>query len=174
MAAKQHVSRRSFVKKSLGGAAVAGFPAIVPASVFGQNAPSNRINIGAIGVGRISRGHDLPGTWKYDSAQIMAVCDLDSKRVELGKAYVNDYYAKKAGKPFNGVKGYPNHHELLANKDLDAVIISTPDHQHALVAVDAVRAGKDVYLQKHASLTIAEGRYLSNAVQATDRILQIG
>jgi predicted dehydrogenase len=174
MAAKKHGSRRSFVKAALTGAAVAGFPAIVPASVFGQNPPSNRINIGAIGVGRISRGHDLPGTWKYDSAQIMAVCDLDSKRVELGKTYVNDYYAKKTGKPFAGVKGYPNHHELLANKDVDAVIISTPDHQHAIVAADAVRAGKDVYLQKPASLTIAEGRYLSNAVQPTDRILQIG
>jgi len=174
MRAKKHVSRRSFVKAGLVGATVTGFPAMVPATVFGQNAPSNRINIGAIGVGRISRGHDLPGTWKYDSAQIVAVCDLDSRRVELGKTYINDYYAKKAGKPFNGVKGYPNHHELLANKDLDAVIISTPDHQHAIVAVDAVRAGKDVYLQKPASLTIAEGRYLSNAVQATDRILQIG
>ncbi len=72
------------------------------------------------------------------------------------------------------MKGYGSHHELLASKDIDAVIISTPDHQHALVAVDAVRAGKDVYLQKPASLTIADGRYLSNAVQGTDRILQIG
>src|SRR6202030_1556181 len=105
-------SRRTFLKTSLGAAAAAGFPTIVPSSVFGQNAPSNRINIGAIGVGRISRGHDLPGTWKYDSAQIMSVGDLDSRRVELGKPYLNDYYAKKTGKPFAGVKGYPNHHEL--------------------------------------------------------------
>src|SRR5947209_4267502 len=174
MTAKKQVSRRSFVKGGVAGAAAAGFPAIVPATVFGQNAPSNRINIGTIGTGRISRVHDLPGTWKYDSAQIVAVCDLDSKRVELGKKYVNDYYAKKTGKPFTGVKGYRSHHELLASKEIDAVIISTPDHQHAIVAVDAVRAGKDVYLQKPASLTIAEGRYLSNAVQASGRILQIG
>jgi predicted dehydrogenase len=174
MAAKKHISRRLFVKAGGAGAAAGGFPAIVPATVFGQNAPSNRINIGTIGTGRISRGHDLPGTWKYDSAQIVAVCDLDSKRVELGKQYVNNYYTKKTGKSFSGVKGYSNYHELLRNKDVDAVIISTPDHQHAIVAVDAVRAGKDVYLQKPASLTIAEGRYLSNAVQATDRILQIG
>src|SRR3982750_3288815 len=125
MRAKKHVSRRSFIKAGLVGATVTGFPAIVPATVFGQNAPSNRINIGAIGVGRISRVHDLPGTWKYDSAQIIAVCDLDSKRVELGKTYVNDYYAKKTGKPFTGVKGYANHHELLANREIDAVIIST-------------------------------------------------
>src|SRR5438445_4634507 len=132
MAAKKHVSRRSFVKAGLAGAAAAGFPAIVPATVFGQNAPSNRINIGTIGTGRISRVHDLPGTWKYDSAQIFAVCDLDSKRVKLGKKYVNDYYTKKPGKPFTGVKGYGSHHELLESKDIDAVIISTPDHQHAL------------------------------------------
>ncbi len=97
MAAKKHVSRRSFVKAGFAGAAAAGFPAIVPATVFGQNAPSNRINIGTIGTGRISRVHDLPGTWKYDSAQIVAVCDLDSKRVELGKQYVNDYYTEEDG-----------------------------------------------------------------------------
>src|SRR5437764_5153093 len=111
MAGKKHVSRRSFVKISLGGATLAGFPTIVPATVFGQNSPGNRINIGTIGTGRISRGHDLPGTWKYDSAQILAVCDLDSKRVELGKQYVNEYYTKKTGKNFNGVKGYSNYHE---------------------------------------------------------------
>ena len=172
MAKSQGVSRRSLLKASAAG--IAGFPAIVPSSVFGKNAPSNQINIGAIGVGRISRGHDLPGTWKYDSARIMAVCDLDANRVTLGKAYINDYYAKKTGKPYGGVTGYPNHHELLSNKDIDAVIISTPDHQHAIVAVDAVRAGKDVYMQKPASLTIAEGRYLSNTVRASGRIFQIG
>ena len=172
------ISRRSFLKTS-GGALgssllVAGFPSIVPSTVFGQKAPSNRINVGAIGTGRISRIHDMPGVWRYDSAQIMAVCDLDSKRVEDAKKLVNDYYSKKTGKPYDGVAGYTNYHELLANKDVDAVIISTPDHWHAIIAVDAVEAGKDVYLQKPASLTIAEGRALSNAVQRTGRILQIG
>ena len=82
--------------------------------------------------------------------------------MELGQSLVNSTYQTQ-----NAVLGYRNYHELLANKDIDAVVISTPDHQHAIVAVDAVRAGKDVYLQKPASLTIAEGRYLSNAVQAT-------
>ena len=159
------LTRRSLLKS----AAVLGFPAIVPSSVFGRHAPSNRINVGAIGVGRISRGHDLPGIWKYDSARVIAVCDLDANRVELGQVLINAQYQTK-----DAVLGYHNHHELLANKDIDAVVISTPDHQHAIVAVDAVRAGKDVYLQKPASLTIAEGRYLSNAVQATDRIFQIG
>src|ERR1700712_1498005 len=101
-------SRRSFLQAG----AAAGFPAIVPFSVFGKNAPSNRINIGAIGVGRISRGHDLPGIWQFDSARIMAVCDLDSNRVELGKQLLNETYAKKSGKPYNGVTGYQHYREL--------------------------------------------------------------
>ena len=167
-------TRRKFLKTTVGTAAALTFPTIVPSSVFGQYAPSKRINLGAIGVGRISRGHDMPGIMQYDNARIIAVCDLDAHRVEEGKKLVNDFYQKKTGKPCDGVTGYANYHELLANKDIDAVVISTPDHWHALIAIDAVRAGKDVYLQKPASLTIAEGRAMSNAVQATGRILQIG
>ncbi len=168
------ISRRRFLKTSLGAATVAGFPTIVPATVLGQMAPSKRINVGAIGVGRISRGHDLPAILKNDGARVMAVCDLDAGRREDGKKLVNDFYAKKAGRAYDGVIGCANYHELLKNKDIDAVVISTPEHQHAILAVAAVRAGKDVYLQKPASLTIAEGRYLSDAVQASGRILQIG
>lgn len=161
-----NLSRRALLRASL-------FPAIVPSSVFGQNAPSNRIHIGAIGVGRISRGHDLPAIRKYESARVVAVCDLDSNRVEQGKQLVNSFYAQN-GKPYNGTVGYRDYRELLANKDIDAVVISTPDHQHAVLAVNAVRAGKDVYLQKPASLTIAEGRYMADAVKASGRIFQIG
>lgn len=154
--------------------AMTGFPTIVPASVFGKNAPSNRLNIAAIGVGRISRDHDMAETIKYDNARIMAVCDVDSKRLADGKKYVNDYYSKKLGKPYDGVTMYSDHRELLLNKDIDGVLISTPDHSHAYLGIHAVEAGKDVYLQKPASLTIAEGRALSNAVHRTGRILQIG
>lgn len=168
------ISRRSFLKKTASSALVAGFPMIVPSSLFGQYSPSKRINVGAIGVGRISRAHDLPGIWQFDGARIMAMCDLDANRVAAGKELLNGVYAKKTGNPYNGVTGYSDYHELLANKDIDAVVISTPDHQHAAIAVAAVRAGKDVYLQKPASLTIAEGRYLSDAVQASGRIVQIG
>jgi predicted dehydrogenase len=168
------VSRRGFLKGAAGAAAVAGFPTIVPSAVFGQMAPSERINVGAIGVGRISRGHDLPAIFKYDGAQVVAVCDLDTRRAQSGKVFVEEAYTKKLGKPYGPVKVYRSYHELLANPEIDAVVISTPDHQHAIVATAAVRAGKDVYLQKPASLTIAEGRYLSNAVQASGRILQIG
>ena len=155
-------------------AAVAGFPAIVPSSVLGAAAPGNRINVGAIGMGRISRGHDLPGIWKHDTARIMAACDLDSKRVDEAKLLINGQYSKQTGKPYDGVTGYADYRELLANRDIDAVVISTPDHQHAIIAIDAVRAGKDVYLQKPASLTIAEGRALSDEVHRSGRIFQIG
>ncbi|MCX6207671.1 MAG: Gfo/Idh/MocA family oxidoreductase [Bacteroidetes bacterium] len=173
------MNRRNFVKNSIKASAatslgIVGFPTIVPASVIGKNAPSNRINIGAIGVGRISRDHDMNETIKYDKARIMAVCDLDSKRLADGKKYVNDYYSKKTGKPYDGVTMYNDHRELLLNKDIDAVLISTPDHSHAYLGIHAVEAGKDVYLQKPASLTIAEGRALSNAVHKSGRILQIG
>ena len=79
-------SRRTFLKNltsgALGTAVIGGFPTLVPASVFGKNAPSNRINVAAIGTGRISRTHDIPGVWQYETANIMAVCDVDSNRAE--------------------------------------------------------------------------------------------
>jgi len=172
------MGRRQFLatagKGVVASSVVAGFPAIVPSSVFGATSPGNRINIGAIGTGRISRGHDLPGIWQHDIARVMAACDLDSKRMEDAKTLINGYYSKQTGKPYDGVAGYTNYHDLLANKDVDAVVISTPDHWHCLIAIDAVEAGKDVYLQKPASLTIAEGRALSDAVQRSGRIFQIG
>ena len=175
---KTSLSRRAFIEKSLKGAAAStlmlGIPTLVPASVFGKNAPSNRINIGAIGNGRISRGHDLPGVLKYDFAQVTAVCDLDTKRAADGKKLVNDYYSKKNGKPYNGVKEYHDFRELVKNKDIDAVLISTPDHTHAMIAIAAAREKKHIYMQKPASLTIAEGRTVSDYVQKQGIVFQIG
>jgi predicted dehydrogenase len=177
-ARRRQLTRRQFVKTVGKGTAVAsvatGFPAIVPATVFGQRAPSNRLNIGAIGVGRISRTHDLPGLWQYDTARIIAVCDLDRTRMDDGKRLVNESYATQTGKPYSGVTGYGDYRELLANPDIDAVVVSTPDHWHALIAIHAAEAGKHIYLQKPASLTIAEGRALSNAVHRSGIIFQIG
>jgi predicted dehydrogenase len=167
------MNRREVIKAGAAAAAL-GFPAIVPSSVFGQNAPSNRINVGAIGVGRISRIHDLPQVWRHDDAHIVAVCDLDSRRLLAARQLIDRTYAEKAGQSYSGTRTYTDHRELLANRDIDAVLISTPDHQHARLAIQAVRAGKDVYLQKPASLTVAEGRRMADAVAATDRILQIG
>jgi len=171
---KGTVSRREFLSNTIKASALLALPSIVPSSVFGRNAPSNRINVAAIGTGRISRIHDIPGTWQYDYAQIMAVCDLDSNRAEEGKKLVNDFYTKRDGKPFDGVKLYTDYRELLQNKDIDAVLISTPDHTHAMIGAAAARAKKHIYMQKPASLTIAEGRTIADVVTKSGVKFQIG
>jgi len=171
---KLNLDRRRFIKQTVQTTIALSLPTIVPASVFGRNAPSNRINIGAIGNGRISRTHDLPGVWQHEYAQVIAVCDLDSNRANDAKKLVNDYYTKKSGNPFDGVRVYTNYEELLKNKDIDAVIISTPDHWHARIAIDAAKDGKHIYMQKPASLTISEGRRVSDAVQKSGVVFQIG
>jgi predicted dehydrogenase len=171
---RERASRRRFLKSAALASSALGFPSIVPSSVLGAEAPSNQITIGAIGVGRISRGHDMPGIWKHARARITAVCDLDARRLDDARTLVNAQYAKTTGKPYDGVTGYADYRELLANRDIDAVVISTPDHWHAAIAIAAARAGKDIYLQKPASLTIAEGRALSDAVHRSGVIFQIG
>jgi predicted dehydrogenase len=162
-------STRRTILKSV--AALAAFPAIIPARAFGAN---SRINIGAIGLGRISRVHDMKEVFKIAGAQITAVCDVDAKRLALGKQFVDETYTAKNGAAWNATLTYADHHALLANRDIDAVMISTPDHQHARLAAHAVRAGKDVYLQKPAALTIAEGRFMADEVKKSGRLLQIG
>jgi predicted dehydrogenase len=173
------MNRRKFVSSAVKtgvatGVASLGFPSIVPASVLGKNAPSNRLNIAAIGTGRISRDHDMQETLKYDHARIIAVCDVDKKRLGEAVTYVNSYYSKKNNSDYKGVTAYDDYKELLANKDIDGVLISTPDHQHSIIGIHAAEAGKDIYLQKPTSLTIEDGRALSNAVHRNGRILQIG
>jgi predicted dehydrogenase len=170
---RQTVSRRGFVRAAAAGAAAFAAPAIVPSSVFGASAPGNRIQVGAIGVGRISREHDLPGILKHDVARVVAVCDLDSKRLGEGRALVEDFYRRK-GESAPGVAAFHDYRDLLAKGEVDAVVISTPDHWHAKPAIDAAVAGKDVYLQKPASLTIAEGRLMSDVMHRTGRVFQLG
>ena len=112
MSISHTVTRRRFIRTAgqavAASSVLAGFPAIVPASVFGQTAPSNRINVGAIGTGRISRGHDLPGIWKHPQARIMAVCDLDSHRVADAKTLINGQYTQDDGEAVrrrDGIRG---------------------------------------------------------------------
>lgn len=169
-------NRRQFLKTSLAGSAAALiFPSIVPASVLGKNAPSNKIHIGHIGCGRIGVFSDVTEVMKYDVARVIAVCDIDRKRLEGGKKYVEDGYAGQAGKPgYLAVKAYEDYHDLLANKEIDAVMISTPDHWHAQPAIEAALAGKHIYLQKPASLTIEEGRLMSDVVRRRGVVFQIG
>ncbi len=159
-------SRREFLAASVAA------PLIVPASVLGRSAPGNRINIGIIGVGRIAREHDIPGILSRDDARIVAASDLDSKRLVLGKQLVEGRYEKKGIRIT--VRTFGNYRDLLQDREVDAVVICTPDHWHARPTIDAVRAGKDVYLEKPFSLTIAEGRAMSDVVRATGRIFQHG
>jgi predicted dehydrogenase len=170
------MKRRMFIKKAAATAVgTAVFPTIVPSSVFGKNAPSNKIHIGQIGVGRIAREHDIAETIRYDKAQFVAVCDVDSKRLADGKKYVDEYYAKKTGQnSYSNVKTYENYIDMLSDKEIDAVIISTPDHWHAEPAIRAALAKKDIYLQKPTSLTVEEGRLLSDIVRRQNVIFQVG
>ncbi|OFX36777.1 MAG: oxidoreductase [Bacteroidetes bacterium GWF2_41_9] len=174
------MSRRKFIGSSfkatlMSSALFSGFPTIVPSSVFGKNAPGEKINIGQIGFGRIAFTHDLPETMKYDIARVVAVSDLDSKRAALGKKYIDDFYAKKTGKAnYVNAKIYDDYHKMLQDPDIDAVIISTPDHWHAQPAIEAALAGKNIYLQKPTSLTIKEGRVLSDVISRKKVILQVG
>lgn len=170
------MKRRKFIRSSTG--AVTGaliIPTIVPSSVFGSDPPSEKINIGQIGFGRIAMTHDLAETLRYDVARVVAVADFDSERLEKGKQYIESYYATKTGKSdYMNVKAFGDYHEILADKSIDAVIISTPDHWHAQPAIEAALAGKDIYLQKPTSLTVTEGRLLSDVVRKQKVILQVG
>jgi predicted dehydrogenase len=176
---KLSLGRRKFlrdtIKLTAGTVALNSFPTIVPSSVFGKNAPSNKINIGQIGCGRIARTHDLVETFKYDVARIMAIADVDRNRLQSGKQMIENWYAKKTGQSnYMDVKLYDDFHDLLANKDIDAVIISTPDHWHAQPAMEAALAGKHIYLQKPTSLTIEEGRHMSDTVRKSGVVFQLG
>lgn len=159
----------------MGTAAMVGFPSIVPAHVLGKDAPSNKINIGQIGCGRIARDHDIRDTIRFDDARIVAVCDLDSKRVAGAKVLVDGFYKEKTGKAnYMDTKTYDDYREMLISKDIDAVMISTPDHWHSQPAMEAASAGKDIYLQKPTSLTIKEGQQLCDVVEKKNVILQVG
>jgi predicted dehydrogenase len=169
------MKRRTFLKGSA--AATAGtmvFPTIVPSHVLGKNAPSNKIRIGQIGFGRIAMTHDLPETLRHDMTIGVAVADVDLKRAQLGKAWIEKFYADREKAGYSDVAVYQDYREMLQDDSIDAVIISTPDHWHAQPAMEAALAGKDIYLQKPASLTIQEGRQMSNIVHRTGVIFQQG
>jgi len=172
----QESSRRQFLKGSLATAGAIGFPAIVPSRVLGRSAPSNLIQVAQIGCGRIARDSEFPGILRNsDVARYVAVCDLDSVRLADAKNLLDRAYAQKfgAGK-YVDIKIYRDYREMLQNRSIDAVCISTPDHWHAQPAMEAALADKDVYLQKPASLTIKEGRQMADTFKRTGRIFQQG
>ncbi|UCG58618.1 MAG: Gfo/Idh/MocA family oxidoreductase, partial [Phycisphaerales bacterium] len=168
------LSRRQFLQGSLGAYGAMLVPALVPSSAFGANAPSNRIVVGFVGVGRMGLG-DLREVLGFKQAQVVAVCDVDSKRVEYAKELVENHYAKgAAADSYGGCAGHGDYRDLVARDDIDVVIVCTPDHWHTLPAVAAVKAGKDIFVQKPLTLTIREGRVLSDAVRRYGRVFQIG
>ena len=170
------MKRRNFITKVSATSAITFLaPSILPSGVYGKTKANNKINIGQIGCGRIARSHDMPGVMQYDNARLIAVCDVDINRMKDAKKLVEDYYNNKTGSNnVVDVKMYEDYKELLLNKDIDAVVISTPDHWHAQPAIEAALAGKDIYLQKPTSLTVEEGRILSDVIQKKGTILQVG
>lgn len=151
------LSRRGFLATVAAGSVA---PAFVPSRCFGAN---EKVTLGFIGVGGQGKGN-LGGFLKH--ANVAAVCDVDSKRLADALGVV-----EKAG---GRAEGYADYRKLLERKDIDAVVISTPDHWHALPTVHACAAGKDVYVEKPLSLTIAEGRVMVDAARKHKRIVQTG
>jgi predicted dehydrogenase len=158
------LTRREFLKTSTAAAGAAlVWPTIVPSSVFGADAPSNRITMGCIGTGGQGTS-DMKGFKGKSDCEIVAVCDVDA-----------DHAKKAAATAGLDVKScYGDFRELLARSDIDAVLVATPDHWHVLASIAAVRDGKDVYCEKPLTLTIAEGRTLVNEVKRYGRVFQTG
>ncbi|HPC95627.1 MAG TPA: Gfo/Idh/MocA family oxidoreductase [Sedimentisphaerales bacterium] len=170
----RNLSRRSFLRNSAVWGAALALPTIVPSSVFGASAPSERITVGCIGVGRMGTG-DLREALGFPQVQVVAVCDVDSHRLENARKLVEARYRARSGAAsYQGCATYGDFRELLARADIDAVQIVTPDHWHAIPTVDAARAGKDIFLQKPLSLTLEEGRIISDTVRRYGRVFQIG
>jgi predicted dehydrogenase len=168
------LTRRQYCQRMALGAATLAAPLILPRRLLGgPSAPGNRIRVGQIGCGRIARTHDIIGVYYSGVADYVALCDVDSKRAAETRTLVEKLYTDD-GKTPPKIALHGNYRELLARKDIDAVVISTPDHWHAEPAIAAVLAGKDVYLQKPMTMTLAEGILLRDVVKKTGRILQIG
>ena len=164
------MNRRDFISKTaLGAAAVT----ILPRHVLGGPgflAPSDRLNLGFIGVGKQMYGL-LNQFMKIPEAMVIAAADVDSSKLNNFIGQANKLNASKAA---HQVQGFGQYMDLLAIKDIDAVIIASPDHWHAMHVVDAAKAGKDIYCEKPLSLTIDEGRAMVNAVRKYKRVLQTG
>jgi predicted dehydrogenase len=178
-------NRRTFIKSAAAGIAL---PYVLPPFVFGQNAPSERIVMGCIGVGGMGT-NNMMGFLANADVQMAAVCDPERGSDGYGHWYnkggwlgrepaierVNKHYAaqRQAG-TYKGCDGYVDFRELLARKDIDAVMIATPDHWHAIQAIAAARAGKDIYCEKPLTLTVAEGRAVVRAAQRANVVFQTG
>ena len=149
-------TRRGFLKACLA-AGVA--PVVLPNTVFGKNAPSKRINVGMIGMGRQAIHVNLPPFLMMPEVQVVALCDVDGWRLAEAKAIVDAHYGN------SDCAVYRDFRELLARDDIDAVMNSTPDHWHVPISLAAVKAGKHVSCEKPLTLSIEQGRMLADAVK---------
>jgi hypothetical protein len=164
------ISRRNALKKTLAGAAAISAPMILPSSVLGQagknTSPNSRINVGLIGNGKIMKGH-RPYHLAADEVQVVALSDVKTWALEEANAQAVEIQGQK-------VDTYEYYEDLLARDDIDAVVIGTPDHWHAKIAIDAFKAGKDVYVEKPMTLTIEEGKIMRETCARYGRVLQVG
>lgn len=167
------LGRRTFIRNT---ALAVGAISIVPRHVLGKGftAPSDKVNLGFIGLGRQNEGLARRFT-ESTSAQIVAGCDVWTTKNESFKKLVQDAYAKeRKQRKYDGLELYREYKELLSREDIDAVVIATPDHWHATMAIDALKSGKDVYLEKPLTHRISEGIALVKTVKQTEKILQTG
>ncbi len=168
MKVKRTMDRRGFLRQTAATAgAIAAFPAVVPSSVFGAEAPSNRIVMGAIGVGSQGTG-DMRGFLGKSEVQMVAVCDVDKTHRDRAKGLCDQRYGNK------DCTAYLDFRELIGRGDLDAVMLALPDHWHAIPVIEAARAGLDMHGQKPFSRSIIEGRAMVTEVERYGRIWQTG
>jgi predicted dehydrogenase len=157
---QSQITRRTLLKTASAAAAAAAAPTVVPCSVFGASAPSNRVNIGVISCG--NRSKVVTDYHKYEKSQVVAVCDPVKERRLKRKKQLGD------------CDDYNDFRELLARDDVDAVHISTPDHWHVPIALAAARAGKDVYCEKPLGVSIEQDLAAREIVEKHGRIFQYG
>ncbi|MCX5675143.1 MAG: Gfo/Idh/MocA family oxidoreductase [Planctomycetota bacterium] len=179
----QGITRRGLLKGA--GAALAA-PYVITSFALGAEGrlpPSGRIAMGFIGLGTQGGGHLVGGAWTYltggylarDDVQVLAVCDIVRAKRESYQQRVNAYYAEKSGQGASAAcQAYNDFRDVLARPDVDAVLIATPVHWHALMSILAAQAGKDVYCEKPVSLTLREGRAMAEAVRRYGRVFQAG
>ena len=174
MVKRKEINRRQFLKGAAGSAASSVvFPYLVPSSVFGGSAPSERITLGFIGTGKQSQ-HLMRSFLNSPGTQVLAACDVDRLKLERGKKIVEDFYASKNAGSYKGCDMYGHFRDLLARADIDAVVIATPDHWHAIIVIESAKAGKDIYCEKPLSQTIVEARTMVNTVRRYGRVFQTG
>lgn len=172
-ARRMKMSRRSFLKSGALAAAAVGFPSIVPRSVFGANAPSNRVNVGFIGCGAICYV-GVPHYTALENCQITAMCDVKSGNLANMKRTVEAKYAENGRESVSGIKTYVDFRELLASPEIDAVYIATPDHWHVAMSLLAIKAGKDLHTEKPLAVSVEEVQAFGAMMKTSDRVFTLG